>query len=97
MAYKIIILDKAKLDVTESVKWYDNISKTLWKRFLSSFKTSVNIIYQNPYSYQIRYDDVRLFILKTFPYLIHFSVDGNLIIIKAVLHTSRDSEINRTY
>lgn len=97
MAYKIIILDDAKLDVIESVKWYDNISPKLSKRFLNSFKSSVNKINQNPYLYQTRYDNVRLFFLKTFPYLIHFSVDKNLIIIKAVLHTSRNSEINKIY
>ena len=95
MNFKIIILEEAKSDVRESIAWYKNINPMLSKRFANSFNNSVKQIKENPFRYQIRYDQIRVVLLKTFPYLIHFSIDNEIIVIKAVLHTSRNSKINK--
>lgn len=97
MNFKILILEEAKSDVRESIAWYKNINPILSKRFANSFKNSVKQIKENPFQYQIRYDEVRVVLLRTFPYLIHFSIDNETIVIKAVFHTSRDSKINKLF
>ena len=97
MNFKIIILEEAKSDVRESITWYKNINPILSKRFANSFNNSVKQIKENPFQYQIRYDEVRVVLLRTFPYLIHFSIDKETIVIKAVFHTSRDSKINKLF
>uniref|UniRef100_UPI004049AC05 type II toxin-antitoxin system RelE/ParE family toxin n=1 Tax=Flavobacterium sp. TaxID=239 RepID=UPI004049AC05 len=97
MNFKIIILEEAKSDVRESITWYKNINPIFSKRFTNSFSNSVKQIKENPYQYQIRYDEVRVVLLRTFPYLIHFSIDNETIVIKAVFHTSRDSKINKLF
>ena len=97
MNFKIIILEEAKSDVRESITWYKNINPILSKRFSNSFNNSVKQIKENPFQYQIRYDEVRVVLLRTFPYLIHFSIDKETIVIKAVFHTSRDSKINKLF
>ena len=97
MNFKIIILEEAKSDVRESIAWYKNINPMLSKRFTNSFNNSVKQIKENPFRYQIRYDEIRVVLLKTFPYLIHFSIDNETIVIKAVLHTSRNSKINKIF
>ena len=97
MNFKIIILEEAKSDVRESITWYKNINPILSKRFDNSFNNSVKQIKENPFQYQIRYDEVRVVLLRTFPYLIHFSIDKETIVIKAVFHTSRDSKINKLF
>jgi hypothetical protein len=94
MSYKIIIVDEAKIDFRESLLWYKNIDSKLAKRFNLSFKESLTIIKKNPFHFQIRYDDVRILILTTFPYLIHYSIHKNSIVIKAIYHSSRDSKLN---
>jgi hypothetical protein len=71
-----------------------NINPKLSKRFQLSFIESLVIIKKNPFHFQIRYDDVRIIMLTTFPYLIHFSIIGNTIVIKAIYHSSRDSKLN---
>lgn len=94
MNYKIVIIDEAKIDYRESLFWYKNINPKLAKRFHLSFKESLEIIKNNPFHFQIRYNDVRIIMLTSFPYLIHYSVNKNLIVIKAIYHSSRDSKLN---
>lgn len=94
MNYKIVIIDEAKIDFKETFFWYKNIDPKLAKRFHLSFKESLAIIKKNPFQFQIRYNEVRIIMLTTFPYLIHFTVDKNSIVIKAIYHSSRDSKLN---
>ena len=95
MNYKMIILAEARLDFKKSFEGYKDIHPKLGERFKNSFKESLKIIKSNPLSFQIRYKNNRVILLEKFPYLIHFSVDDKLIQIKAVFHTSRNSEINK--
>jgi hypothetical protein len=94
MNYKIFIVEEAKIDLSQSIDWYKNINPKLAKRFLESFKEGVSIIRKEPLHFQIRYDDVRIVMLNTFPYLIHYTLDKNTIIIKAIYHSSRNSELS---
>ncbi len=94
MNYKIVIIDEAKIDFKETLFWYKNIDSKLAKRFHLSFKESLAIIKKNPFHFQIRYNDVRIIMLTTFPYLIHFTVGKNDIVIKAIYHSSRNSKLN---
>lgn len=93
MNYKVIIFAEAKLDIKETANWYNNKQQGLGKRFITSVKNEISIIRQNPFLYEIRYDDVRTTLIETFPYLIHFDIINHTVFIKAVYHTSRDSEI----
>ena len=94
MNYKIVIIDEAKIDFKETLFWYKNVDPKLAKRFHLSFKESLAIIKKNPFHFQIRYNDVRIIMLTTFPYLIHFTVEKNRIVIKAIYHSSRNSKLN---
>jgi hypothetical protein len=94
MIYKIVIIDEAKFEYKESFNWYKNIHPNLAKKFLSSFKTSLKLIKNNPLLFQIRYDDVRVIMLDVFPYLIHFRIINNQIIIQSIVHTARDSKLS---
>ncbi|MEC4003865.1 type II toxin-antitoxin system RelE/ParE family toxin [Flavobacterium sp. SUN052] len=94
ITYKIVIIDEAKLDYKKSLKWYKDINPKLADRFNTSFKESLALIKKNPLHFQIRYNDVRLIMITKFPYLIHFTVYENLIVIKAIYHSSRDSKLN---
>jgi len=84
MIYKIVIIDEAKIDYKESLNWYKDINPKLAERFNLSFKECLTLIKRNPNHFQVRYDDVRL---------IMFTND-NLIVIKAIYHSSRDSKLN---
>lgn len=94
MIYKIVIIDEAKADYKKSLLWYKAIHPKLAIRFNDSFKRSIAIIKTNPLLFQIRYDNIRIVFLKTFPYAIHYSIYESSVVIKSIFHTSRDSELN---
>ncbi len=93
MNYKLTILPLAKMDLEEIASWYETIQKNLGKRFLKSIKDEIKILRVKPVLYQIRYDGTRVALIQTFPYLIHFEIDKKEIVIKAIIHTSRNTKI----
>lgn len=91
MNYKLKILLKAKLDLKEIAVWYDEeIQKGLGRRFLSSVKTEMALVQNNPLIFQTKYDNNKTILVKNFPYLIHYEIITNHIVVKVVLHTSRN-------
>ncbi|MFV8344987.1 MULTISPECIES: type II toxin-antitoxin system RelE/ParE family toxin [Flavobacterium] len=93
MKYKIVIVEEAKLDFKTTLDWYKSIQPKLGERFTKSFRESLKIIKLNPLLFQIRYDNTRVALIENFPYLIHFNSYNNKIVIKAIFHTSRNTEI----
>ena len=90
--YKVVTLPVAKQDVREAAAWYNSKQQNLGRRFTAEIGRKVNYIKQSPYSTATRYDEIKTAVLDTFPFMIHYSIDNNrkLIIILAVLHTSRN-------
>ncbi|WP_310378908.1 type II toxin-antitoxin system RelE/ParE family toxin [Flavobacterium sp.] len=95
MEYKLIILPLAKIDLEEIASWYVIVNKNLGSRFLKSVKNEIKILRVKPHLYQIRYDGTRVALIETFPYLIHFEIDKKEILIKAIIHTSRNTKVWR--
>ena len=91
--YKIVIVEEAKLDFKTALDWYKSIQPKLGDKFSNSFKESLKIIKSNPLLFQIRYDKTRVALIENFPYLIHFNSYDNTVVIKAIFHTSRNTEI----
>ena len=93
MDYKLTILPLAKIDLQEIASCYEVINKNLGRRFLKSVKDEIEILRIYPLLYQTRYDETRVALIQTFPYLIHFEIDKKEIVIKAIIHTSRNTKI----
>jgi plasmid stabilization system protein ParE len=62
---------------------------------LNEVKAAIDVISRNPRSFQIRYDDYRIYFTKVFPYGIHYRyvAERNEVHIKAVFHTSRNPDL----
>lgn len=93
--YKAIILPLAKEDIEEAALWYNKQQAGLGKRFTTEVREKVHFIRQNPNAVNIRYNTVRTAVLDVFPFMVHYTVDDDnkTIIVSAVLHTSRNSEM----
>jgi plasmid stabilization system protein ParE len=92
--YKVVVLPKAKKDLSKISKWYNIKVNGLGKRFLDSFELKTKYISQHPKSYAIRYDDIRISVMTDFPFLIHYILDNSkkTIVIIAVFHSSENPE-----
>ncbi len=94
MAIKLIYNRFVKDDLKEINKWYKEINKELWNSFSKEFRLKINLIKENPLSFELKYNNIRIVFLKKFPYGIHYlyNAEENLIEIYSVFHTSRDPE-----
>ena len=93
--YKVLILPVAKQDIKEAADWYNSRQVGLGKRFTNQVREKVNLIKQNPYSSTNRYEKIRTAVLDVFPFMIHYLIDASdkLVIITAILHTSRNPDL----
>jgi mRNA-degrading endonuclease RelE of RelBE toxin-antitoxin system len=95
MNYKLKILPKAKKDLKESAIWYEKAQKGLGKRFLDAVNAELVVVKNEPLLFQSRYDNNKVILVKNFPYVVHYEIIDTNILIKAILHTSRDSKIGK--
>jgi plasmid stabilization system protein ParE len=94
MNYKIILKNNAKLDLNESIKWYNSQKKGLGNIFYTQIKTEINKLKEFPYIGENKHLAIRTIVVKKFPYMIHYYIDDQKknIVILAVLHTSRNTD-----
>ncbi len=92
--YQIVILPAAKKDIAGAAQWYNNKQSGLGKRFVSQIRLKIRFIQSDPKASTIKYSTIRTSVLQVFPFMIYYTIDKDydLIVILAVLHTSRDPE-----
>lgn len=88
MAFKILISLEARLDYEEVVNSYFDFTKKLGSRLLSQLRKAQKYIVKNPYQHQIRYNEVRICFLKSFPFGIHYIIEDDVIVILALFHAA---------
>lgn len=76
MAFKVVILKRAEIEIDEVVFYYENIQKGLGKKFVSEYQQNLKTLKSIPF-FQIKYNSIRTLPLKKFPYTLHISVDEN--------------------
>ncbi len=91
---KSLILPQAKQDIREAVIWYNNQQNGLGKRFVAEVREKVCFIRQFPKASIFRFNDERTAVLNTFPYTVHYYVDGTAgsIVVITVFHTGINLE-----
>lgn len=89
----VIILPAALQDIQDAAYWYNSKQKDLGKKFTLKVRQKIGLIRKSPDIYMVRYDDVRAAIIDVFPFMVHFAIDRNVIVIYAVLHTSRTPDL----
>ncbi len=92
MTYELSIAQIAEEDIHEAFIWYEDQQQGLGLRLEQEFGQAIDSIRSNPLKTQIRYREIRVFFLPTFPFGIHFEVNQNEILILAFFHTSRDTK-----
>lgn len=95
MAYSIKINKRAFNDIQKVLNHYDKIDTSIGDKFQNNLDKTISSIASNPF-FQIRYSDVRCLMINKFPYMIHFQVNEkkNLVIIRAIINTSKDPKAN---
>lgn len=95
MSYKVQIDEEALLDIQLATDWYNEQLPGLGTRFQKQIKAQISGLSKNPNVYAIRYENVRCLVVKRFPFMVHFTLNSDDLVVKiiAVLHSSRNPAI----
>jgi plasmid stabilization system protein ParE len=88
--YRLISEPPADLDVEAAFEWYENERPGLGVEFLDELRATYNRIAAGPAKYQELRGGIRRALLRRFPYAVYFAIEGDVVVVVAVLHVSRD-------
>jgi len=79
-------------DAEQAVEYYEEKQTGLGKRFARQLQSTLNSIKRNPFFASVRYDDIRCAAVKKFPYLVHYHINEEelLVTIVAVYSTYKE-------
>jgi plasmid stabilization system protein ParE len=87
--YQIVVEPRAAREADAAANWYEDESPGLGQQFLTELNATYHRVLSGPLGYQVRRGDTRRAPLRRFPYAIFFAIEGDVIIVTAVLHVRR--------
>ena len=90
--YRLESTPAVELDIEAAFEWYEREEFHLGFEFLDELRNAYVRILDHPLAYQSLRSGIRRALARRFPYAIFFSIQGEVIVILAVLHTARDPE-----
>jgi plasmid stabilization system protein ParE len=83
----------AEQEFDDSIAYYENEREGLGKEFRAIIEQQFQSIADNPERFpKVRGEVRRAVVLRRFPFMIHFLIEPERIVILSVFHTSRDPE-----
>lgn len=89
MNYELKFRQEAEIDLEKAAKWYELQRETLGFDFLDEVEKKCSVIQNTPLIFEEVYKKLRRVVIDRFPFNIFYLVEGNSIIIVAVIHGSR--------
>ena len=88
--YQLLISDESRFDILDAFSWYESCRNGLGKDFELCIEAGFELIKREPLLTQIRYRNLRILFIERFPYGIHYLIEGDIVKVFGVFHTSRD-------
>jgi plasmid stabilization system protein ParE len=82
----------AKLEMDESIAWYENQRENLGVEFALEIDRTLQRISLNPAQFPPLRGEVRRALLRRFPYGIHYLNETNRVVVLAVFHVKRNPQ-----
>ena len=95
MSFQLIIRPEAEADVLEAFQWYDEQIPGLGQEFLLELERALESIQNNPEANLRIHRDFRRVLTRRFPYSTFYTVQGQSVVVIAVLHAARDPRLVR--
>jgi plasmid stabilization system protein ParE len=93
--YGIIVRRLAERDLEEAEDWYNEQQFGLGSEFHETINDLFARLAENPRIYPRVHGEVHRAVLRRFPYLVYFLIEGSDVIVLAVLDSRRDPRIHR--
>jgi hypothetical protein len=90
MKWKLLISRPAASDIREARRWYNRCQSGLGKDFTKSVNETLEFIRLHPTNIAKTHGEIRVSLIRRFPYLVAYRIFGDRIVVIAVCHTHRD-------
>ncbi|MGW1454488.1 type II toxin-antitoxin system RelE/ParE family toxin [Salegentibacter sp. UBA1130] len=90
MDYKIRILPRASLEISDALKWYSSRNLKAGKELLKEINLIYNLLRFDPYLFSEIKKGYRQVPLKKFPFLIIYRIFKDQILIQSVFNTHQN-------
>ena len=91
-SYTLIIGPEAERDVEAAFTWYEGEHTGLGVSFSQELRATYARILDRPLGYQVLRSGVRRATMRRFPYAVFYVLEDDIILVTAVVHTSRNPE-----
>jgi len=91
---RVLYRKVAQQDLAEAYDWYFDIDPDLAKRFLEDLRRAEERIVRHPQIGRIFLGDCRRLLLKSFYYYLYYRLEGDELVVHALLHTNRNPTLH---
>ena len=89
MKFRISLLPAAEEEIAEAFHWYFERSPFAADAFRSEVVAAIESLAEDPLMWPADSEAVRYYILRRFPYTIHYEAEGTEVTVLAVAHQRR--------
>jgi len=89
MNYEVRVRRAAAGDIEDAAVWYEMQRVGLGGEFIDEVEQALEKIAGDPAKYRVLYRDTRRTILQRFPFGLFYRVEQQVIVVVAVMHSSR--------
>jgi plasmid stabilization system protein ParE len=89
MRYEVSLLPCAEEEIGEAFRWYSERSSSAANAFRSEVFAAIDSLAEDPTMWPADDEGVRYYILRRFPYTIHYEIADASVIVLAVAHQRR--------
>lgn len=90
MAAELVLAPEDERDVAEAYAWYGSRRPGLGGEFPSCLEACLQAIQRMPLMHAAVHENYRRGVLRRFPYAVFYEHAGNVVLVFAVFHASRD-------
>jgi plasmid stabilization system protein ParE len=90
MSRALVLRRIAAEEFDDSIAWYDRQRAGLGREFRATIEDHLRQITDNPERFPRVRRNVRRAVVRRFPFVIHFLVEADQVVVLSLFHTSRD-------
>lgn len=90
MIFEIRVRPEAENDIEEAAFWYESQIVGLGHDFINIVSEAFEKISQQPHAYPVVYRETRRLLTNRFPFGVYYKIDKEIVVVIAVMHSSRD-------
>lgn len=86
--YQLVAESRVAGDLRQAIAYYERQLDGLGRDFLDQVSAVYDRIGANLFKYQVLRSDIRRALCRRFPYSVFFAIEGDVVVILAVLHSA---------